>query len=833
MQLTGSSTLDAAVDAALAADVREISIQFFADWSRNGLFNHAWSDMSELVQNMTIDAEIQGSLPSDVTVTTGYVTAEMVVTLGGNRSENEMFFHQVMSEYNAASPLYGVDRQSTPIYFNYVINTTLGPVTVRKFTGILYGVQVNRRAETVVFTCRDATATLTQNITAPKIAVDGWSRQQHSTLTTAAQFSPTVLAPTLTTLPMNSAGVIDYLLRANGRFQGPQPHPSSVLSVPLTGTMLPDALVGGHFDWNIGNDSGLGNPIDAICRQPKEAPPWAPGKYGIALTPLVGEASYTMYYDCYQLANPNSPTASGYTVGMGFWVHFTPGAFTWSNYPDATVIYLGGYPDPTFPFITDVASLTLGVNPDGTIVGALLGNGYTWNFSSTVNLTTDAWHYVGLAVTFGVSAVSYVFNVDGTLQTTQTSAGAFPNHNPWNQTPAGTNFAEVQAEHPMQYAQIWAFVGTAAGMFWPKDPPAGANPSISMGMNTLSFLPDLIQLDTWSTIQQIVAAEFGVIYADELGSIKSLSRIAFRATATPAVQVITTDALLDLPMSSVYDGIRNSFSWATTSAAMWEQPVWTSPTLEYLDLPSGGFLSIPIKNPDAAMIYSGVQGLTGPSPDSSISTIIQGWWASELDNAGVQFNPTSGPFVDSGYNNLFWAVFVNPDGRNAILQINNQSGHDLRFATTPATGNGVPAWIIDGFQQIKDDQVTGTVTETSSVLKYGTQLYTLPASDWVQDPASAIAICNALALETYRPVPICGDIPVIGDPRRQLNDYVDLRDPGQSGTRMPAVITGIRNEWSKTNGCFDTLKVQMQGPPQSWILGDADFSILGSTTNLI
>lgn len=365
-----------------------------------------------------------------------------------------------------------------------------------------------------------------------------------------------------------------------------------------------------------------------------------------------------------------------------------------------------------------------------------------------------------------------------------------------------------------------------------------AQHKIDLSLNTLSTLPDIYQMNGFDVIKQLVGAEYGVVYTDENGYFKFLNRTSLANIKTLPIRTLTTDQLFGFQMTTAQDGVRNQYAWSATSSASWYQTVWQPPNVNALDLPRGGKLLITSVNVENAQwISTSVPGLAFlSSPDASWSQLYQGWYAIEPNNANAQFNPTSGSTTYAGYAGFAWAVYSDPNGRFGTLQLLNQSAHTLRFSTVPGTAgsgsNGIPTFSIGGMLIIPDPVQTGLVIDPVSTTTYGPKTFQLPPSPWIQDANSAAAICNSLLVDTHTPVPIAKPFEVAYDPRRQLLDTVEIVDPAQSGSRVVAVITGIKRARSLTGGRTETLQVQLSGPPGAWLLGDADYSLLGTSTNL-
>lgn len=840
MQLTGNPTTDAAMDAALVASTRQISWRVLFDWDNNGTYANAWSDLSGALESVNGTTEWTTSLPQDVAGITGFSTAEVTMVFGGTRADADtLTAFQLLSEYNPASPLYGMIRVGIRCTVDCIVTTSSGPVTVRKFTGVVHFCTPRRSDNTVSVVAWDNSSLLNQALTLPRWAVDGAIRQAHAALPySAPSASINGFIPYITDIALNAGGVVDLVLRNNGFYVAPAPASgvnTCLLSIPFSGSHLPDV---GYGFFNYSSDANPGSGISLIS----ENPPWAPGQYGTAFAANIAY-NYLYNYQTNQTVITNGPPAGGISYAIGFWVK-----------PDGNTpsIPFGGTPGCSFELwftpTTNASGNTCRMRLRVDHFGAtnLQVDGQS-GFSITASgpaLTVGAWNYIAVAVTFQPTQVQYTFFSNGVQGSTTTHAGAYPTvtfgyfGQPYegNQQLGLNNEVFLQFDLSMQSVQIWAFGGAPAAANWQMSPPAGAH-TIDMALNNLSTLPDLINADAWQTLQDLVGAEFGVIYTDELGNWHFYNHVTLRGIVTSGpTRVVTLDSLAELELATAKDGVRNYLTWSATSSAQWFQPVWQAGTTGQLTLPPGPSYQVPLQNSDASYIDTDVEGIvTATSPDAILATLNSGWYAIEQDNGNAQFNPTVGAPPTTNFGGFFWEVHADPLGRFGTLSLQNVGSHTLQFSTVPSGGGaGAPSFIIAGYQIVTDAPVTGTVVNAASIHNYGFRPFALPSSAWTQYAASAIAIANAVILDTHLPLPVArSPIAVLGDPRRQLGDSLELQDPGQSGPRLLCTLTGINWSWGITAPYMDSLTVQLVAPPGGWILGDADFSILGSSTNLI
>jgi hypothetical protein len=848
MQHDPNPTVDAALDAALAADVRRIELQVLFDWNGDALFTNAWSDLSGALTQVDGTKEWTTSLPQDVAGITGFSTGQVTLSFAGTRNDSDLFtVYQLLSEYNSASPLYQFPRENVRVILNAIVTTSLGPIAVRLMTGQTYSVIPQRSNETVTVTVRDKTGGLRRAITLPRWATDGDIRQAHQSLGSGnVQNSVNGFLPTTSDMTFDASGIVDLILRVNGVFQSPPPVDdtgigTSLLSVPFSGTHLPD-IGFGFFDYsvdiNIGDLQSLLNPDPDF---------WGPAKFGIGYQ---GNSAVVMSgpnYQCNQVFSPASPPSAGKTVAISFFIKpdgtIGPNQFGSSPPVNESGVDLFFTPLTLLgPVANDFMSLV--VLTDGTTSMTLSGeSGYSHSVAGPT-MSLNAWHFIGLAVTFQPTQVVVTFCLDGT-QTTTTIPGAYPNPIiPYNGGPyqgSGVlglnNQAGCAFYSSFQCVQIFTYTGVPTGAAnWPMTIPAGAQTSVlDRSFNKLSTVPDILNADSWSTLTDIASAEFAVLWADELGVFRFMNRDTLRAfLSRPPDQVLTLDKLQELQISSAVDGVRNFITWTSTSSAQFLQAVWTAPTTGFMTSATGTSFQIPITVEDASYISTIVEMFPFTSqPDPGIwSTFIQGIYAvSTATNA--QVNPTSGTAPITGFGGVFWEVGSDPNGRFGTISISNISGNTVGFFIPGSSGDGTPSFTLAGEMILQDAPATGVVENAASIARYGFQPFALPASSWTQDADSAQRIALSLMREMHVPLPIAqSPITVPGDPRRQLGDRFELQDPLQSGSRILCNATGIHFTWPPKTGYTDNLTIQVAAAPGRWILGDAQFSELAVTTVL-
>lgn len=484
----------------------------------------------------------------------------------------------------------------------------------------------------------------------------------------------------------------------------------------------------------------------------------------------------------------------------------------------------------------------------------------TWtNVVNTLTAPTGAAFATLTPLLQGTPASSQVWYVDDAFMITN---GFGPN------SPLATPLiVSFTACMPMQYIQVWQYPGTATRMVagdlgvWPMNPPATVTPHhLSVGMNLLTNLPQQVNVDAWSLIKEVAAAELGVVFFDEYGSFKFYSRADLRSffqyptgsTASTA-PTLNTDWVTDIDMVGALDGVRNIVAWESTSATAWFQTVYQPAQYNTLDVAPHSTLVVQIQSSTITEFETdgGFIPTTDPTNWGSLG-VIKGWFAYRTDTL-ADINATSGPNPGNSLGGVTVQIIPSVGGQFCTLSITNVNSYTVRFASLSSAGTGSPTFRMGGYSVISDPKQSGSVAHAGSRAVFGDQTLSLGSSPWVQFPASAQAIAASVLVDTKSPVPILQQIPMVGDPRIQLGDVLPIVDPGYSGSRFIAVVTAIHETFIAPQsvsgvgipassspagtmhgqGLSTDLLLSLMSPPGAWILGDPIWGILGTTTQLV
>jgi len=779
-----------ALATAITSEERVIRHQFLVDWNNDGNFSHAYSDLSAIVESIGVDRDITGDIPEEVNLIEGYSKAKLSVTLSGTRNDGELPAHKLLNPEQTNSPLYLTDITGLHVKWFIIVSTSAGDVSLQQFFGPVNICDVKRSAQTVEITAYDITDDLAGGVTVPRFAIDG------------------VLSQTVgvDALKQNVTGLIDYFLRRNFFFCTPALHPDvraswtlNGWSVPEIGTQIPLRTV----------DTGV---KPAICA------PWIRSNMSWAGNSHTGLNQYWSG----QVTNglpmiPSAYNTNPVTLGMGGWFYGPGGA---ADGVAANKEVMATRFDSTDSYkATLLLDPTLG--PTVTLVNPTGAYSRTWTFPSWV-WPTRQWNYIAVALSFSATGVQCRLNFNGTVTLHGTTAPVYPAIPAFNAILSPQLMSYSTASWPAHSLQVWWSNVATGSLQWTQNVPTGLlrpNTVLDLSDNYLTYIPDLIGVDTWQTLQAIVQADFGMILADETGVIRYKKRTSLRLPSLP-VRTITTDALKDLETVTNRASIRNLVTASIQSAKAWNQNIYSETTANQYDTQPGIAVAYYVPLSDVMWVDLSPTWLTG------ITTIPNGlksgYWAVDPgSNGGVP------PFVDVAHQPF--VVAWTADQRTLGIYVDNTLNQTfMRFALD----DGSPALLISGTKIVKDDPKLVAVQDTNSVNRWGTQVLDLGQSEWRQDSTAITAICTQVMTDLSANVPNMERLPVVGDPRLQLLDTVMLTDPQNPDDRILAIIRGISRSMTKDGGLTDNLNLRLVAPPGTWILGDSVRSVLGSTTRL-
>lgn len=786
MQQSGNSALAAVVE----GDRRYIVYKVEIDWNKNGLYNHAYSNMTKVVRSLTTGRDIISALPQEVTLVEGFYTGQMTLRLEGTRPGDTMPVAALFSPWRTDSPLYEFTKAATPIRAFIGHRMSDGTeVQLPQFTGVISDVDVNSGRMEVGLICNDRSELIQNDISLPMYALPpDYSTQTNSSLL----------------YKMNSQWVIDYIFRQNGFYMTPPPQSGCMWSATMHGSPVPEL---GHqaYAW-----TGIG-----VCRE--EDPVSWPGRPGWGLgyggsdgyylvtnslttaTAFVPRENRSISIQCQADASraANVHSAGGYIVGFSSGNGYMQGA--------SFVLRLGPTGQIHLDIFKDMTQVT-------TVNGPNLGTNGWVNVWARLNISNS---YLGCTVDFPgmtVTGVHLLTLNDSTIST----------------YPTVTTFAHF----PVSDIQICDATGKAAGAT--VYDPATWVPQVELdeGLNELTGIPLRRGVKSWDLLKEVVGAEYGVLGFTEEGKPFFRNRNTVRKQNLVAEKVISRKGkMADFGMSEQAGAVRNVVTatlaerkiTGLNSAEGWEVVYEHSNPTDFWIYPGTTQVDLTLKSPQPILNRVNLtQYTTAQWTDQNVDT----------DHGFVTVTQSNGA-ITTGVSASVLPLnpgTIGPD-RVRIFFINTNPTLTLKLATT----NGDPAFRIQGRPYYFDPPKDYSLTRPASITRFGRRVLDLPDSDWRQMPAATSAIMTSLLRDLQRPVPVVDQITIPGDARMQLQDTLEISDPGFLGGPMYTTLVGLQRSLEindRSARLTDRINVRPFGAPGQWILGHPVWSVLAATTEI-
>jgi hypothetical protein len=329
--------------------------------------------------------------------------------------------------------------------------------------------------------------------------------------------------------------------------------------------------------------------------------------------------------------------------------------------------------------------------------------------------------------------------------------------------------------------------------------------------------------DAWSVIAAVASAEMGAVWWDENGVFRFWNRNTIIDKQSSAQRTFTLDEPQNLAITNSSDSIRN----IVTANQLWQSSdqgiIISADDQEMFYFPPNAYTTVDI--PNSGQIMSGYQGklqLTsvGGSPPAGIKKWNDGIKGSDMPSAEqgqpwdhayvVQwYHPTGVTWGDDGWaykdllvDGLDIQVFMDGSSGRTTMRVWNGYPHAARLMHLRVRGSFVG----------KSDNPITVFKDTTSMKKYGPRNLEL-SGDWVQyQPPTITRLATYVLNRAIKPIPATDQIVVAGDPRLQLGDCIDVRDPEGFGELIRLQILGINRTYSRDGGLVDTLSVEMIQP---------------------
>lgn len=780
---------DTDLAAAQQATVRRINGKLEFDWNRNGLYDHAYSDLSLLAVSVTLDdSKLNSQLPAEIQSITGYSSAELRVTLFGKRQFPELGASALFMPIKTTDPLYALTLDGTPVRYSRYVRTTGGRKTLRQFTGFLRSWNINRKTSNVQLVCSDISDVQANIVTLPHIAV---TQNVYSSVTDPSPFAR----------PWESTWVYEEILRQAGRPTGPPTRSDAAWYMSCNGSMIPS--VGSY--WSLSPTNGLhGIWLGA-------ADPWQDGKYGICPVPVPDPiaTSQSAFFaggttsKRVVMSSPDNDSLPD-SFAFGMW-HLSDGTATippFSGLP-VRVVFLQMLME------AQSGQMSFKVLKNGqlqwTMNDAAYGNsggasGEYWQQDFVAQ--TAGWHYHWFEIRFGpVGPLTTVYRVDGVVQSVQSqsfAAGPYRYIVPDAQLENNINLVQVLIANPCQHIQL-VYNSAATGSAYvagQQDPPLrDGRPLayVSRSRNYLNWMPDVYQQKAWDALTAVSAGELGAVYTDVWGGIHCVPHTELQQdvnTGFAGAITITEDQLQDYTMSPSLDARRNSITISAKQRNVVSDIVYapsdskqfhtlTNTTTEnFISLDE--VISVDTNRIGLAQIISATKPLTPYDKFTTVSSAI-------LD----QDFTTDATVAHTGW---YWECALSKDQRT--LSIYRDGGN---FAPGGNTGVYIGSYLggNDVSMQIagtkySDPIVTqSTLINQSSINRNGRRVLILDDNDWRQDVNSTLVIAGALLSDTATPKPIIDGIVMRANPQMEKRDIYKVQIEGIANFQLYVQVLGV------------------------------------------
>jgi hypothetical protein len=773
-----------ATDTALAAAVegpdRVVVHKLEADWNRNGLYDHALSDLTEWVVSVGNQRDMLGSLPEQTTIIEGFISAKLDVTLQGSRNgDGGKDVVDLLSTLRTDSPLYGQARTGVAIRWRIGIATAAGTVPmIDQFTGTISTFKADNAPRQVTLSCLDGTDRLHNPINLPVYGLYNWDTNLIQQQPQSGKFR------------INSHWVIDYVLRQNGIYQSPPNMPGCIYSATGHGSLIPE--IGHQFDLSgvdgvfADSDSSVvpGKWGYAFSGGPKFFAQWF-SKADAAFNPVVNRSYLFQAMVDYSVVPNQRPASSGTVFAIG---------------SDRSLFAPGSI------------SLAIRVLATGRIVAEF------YNGSSivvTVNgpvLTAPIWTQVWVKVDFGATLANSVVSFP-TLTVNPVNLSALTS------TPVVWPFATVLTQNSFPITNLQFADVTGLGATTLYDPTAWVSQcDLDVGLNEFVSLPIIRGSDSLNVLKSVVGSEFGVAGFTEAGRFFFKNRNTLRKNNLAIDKVYNSDT--NLQQASVQEQagqIRNSIVAKTkyVSRPSAYRQVFTLQNFNDIQAPSGTSI-FKVTLSDPCLLNEGSD------------LLVENPWSGNF-GFGHKFH-TIDPFSADVLTGVAVAVWTDPvalaQGRDeAFFRVTNTNLNTVRFGTT----TGQVALEVAGLPNVDSPEEVRAYERASSIAKYGRQTLELEADPWRQLQAFVGPLATSLLKDLKAPVPLLNPITTVGDPRVQLADTALLQDLMGIGGPLQVGVYSIQRTISDRK-LTDVLVVRAYGTLSRWILGHPTLSVLGQTT---
>lgn len=811
---------DADLAAAVANPERVIDVLLELDWDRDGLYGHAYSDMSWLVTSAVVDAStIADDAPDELKTIVGAASSELRVVLGGSRFAGDIpadvaslldsewnealattgiSATQLFNPYLADSPLHGYRTPGTPVRYSRIETTASGDVAVRQFTGWVRDITLDVETREVHLIASDVADITRRTVTLPMWAAyppGYWDESGPE-----GAYSPGH--------EIAATWVYEEILRQGGRPTGPATRDDANLYLSCNGSFLPSV---GSFV-NARNDSQP--PPHAVSYGATSSPwvwPWKQGQYGLAPVfiadmPEDPQLRNEAYLDTATTIVPPTDGSSDppVDVGMSMWVEVDDRPSAARNL-ELAVAFDDGSPD-----FNGVGSIDLEVSNDGerylVVSNFLPGGGgkfWSWDFPTL----TPGWHYIAFVIRFDPTSVTllsaHVDDSSVTPSSSSSSTGGIVENTP---IPDGeTNQVVFRAPIPCQHVQIWSGQNATytVGQGEPPTTPDGLPWAVVRdSYMEMQWLPDVHDRQAWELLKEIATAEFGAVWTNEHGQIEFANHATIRQATTAAVAAATPvddTTLLSTLINPTDDHYANEISISHQNRTASEQVVWRNDgPLDYY-AKAGESRNSVVDLVDTVSVITFLDTVSATPPTDGEPITKTACSAVRGDNVSIE-HPGG------------WAYNIHPLPTQRQLQLLWQGGATVPAYVGSYLGGNIGSWTVAGWRYSEPTITRRTYRDDTEIAAHGRHVLSIPDSPWRQTLSTADALATDLLYDTVNPTPVIDGISIPADPRLQLLDVIELQVDGEWTGSIFGTVIGIHRS-DGPDGAIDTITVRVARTP--------------------
>lgn len=751
---------DTPLGVAVSSNDQTVIATLQADWDRDGYLNQ-FSDLWCAASSITVETSATGDLPIEAGLVEGFASSQLTAVLDGTLSDNTTHVVDALAPYRPTAALYRKALLSAPVACSIGLNTASGSSLVQQFTGQVRSIRVDSGTRSAELIAADPAELLRAPITLPSYGIG-----RSDVVVDRSRFG------------VRTQAIVDYVLRQNGIYASPPPHPLAQISCTGHGWLaaeigrsaVPVGTLNAALD--IGSDSW-----------------WVPGPFGMLAVRgkffTNGSTINGSFANQWFSAREQLGITEGNGFGMSAWVRIGNDMNLGTGTSDQFTLY---------PMVDTSLTFIMGFTTAGVMYG---GTNFT-TFSRPIGTPTQ-WQYVALhfQILTGGGGTVLRFRQDGTtssgLLATAGSAsviGPFLRANVQTQTVDWSNF------------QVWFDPEPPDDSAWPGETWTSQVDLIDPGLNVLTNLPDVTNADSWTVIKDAVAAEYGTVGFNSAGLFYFKSRD--HATDPTSIEKTATadTSLLNLSVTSSTDSVRNIITTETTAGYMDSTTsviVDASDAAEFDSPPGTTVWEVPLDygvNEIRNFNMTALPHIAGVPSTNWNDTILNGYIAVKASDPSTEI--TSGITV----------YFLMAADRLGWLVVLNTTSSIVRFATIGGTS---AALRVQGYRLISEAPVLGQVSDPASISVYGSRMLALSGSPYRQLESAMEPIARTILTDLSTPVPVLDQITINGDPRVSLGDTIQLVDQNTNGTILASVVKISR----KLAGgqLTDTLSVRPVFPP--------------------